>query len=74
MRAPTPQLDDRLAFSVAESATKLGGISRAKVYELLASGALEARKLGGRTIILRDELVRYLESLPTYKAEGDQVA
>jgi hypothetical protein len=35
------------------------------VYEAIKSGELTARKRGRRTIILSDELRRWLESLPS---------
>ena len=45
-------------------ASIVSGIGRTKLYEAIASGELKARKFGARTIILRDDLVSFLKSLP----------
>ena len=52
-----------LALSVNE-ACKLGGFGRTHFYELMRSGKIPARKCGRRTIILSDELLQALKSLP----------
>lgn len=52
-----------LAYSPRDAA-HVAGISRAFLYEEIAAGKLACRKLGRRTLILRDELERYLDSLP----------
>jgi excisionase family DNA binding protein len=54
----------REGLSVAE-ACAIAGISRSKLYELIAAGDLVARKLGRRRIILRRDLSRFLDALPT---------
>jgi len=51
------------AYTVREALRELG-IGRSKLYEEIASNRLRARKLGKRTIILGDELRRYLSALP----------
>ncbi|MGO9429458.1 helix-turn-helix domain-containing protein [Rhodoblastus sp.] len=38
---------------------------RTKVYAEIRAGALEARKIGRRTIITNEALKRYVASLPT---------
>jgi excisionase family DNA binding protein len=53
-----------LAYSIAE-ACAIARAGRTALYEALKSGELTARKRGRRTIILADELRRWLESLPT---------
>lgn len=45
-------------------ASIVSGIGRTKLYEAIAGGKLIARKYGSRTIVLRDELMRFLASLP----------
>jgi excisionase family DNA binding protein len=45
-------------------ASIVSGIGRTKLYEAIANGELKARKFGARTIILRDDLVGFLKSLP----------
>lgn len=42
------------------------GIGKTKLYEALDSGVLPAKKWGKRTIILRDELKKYLSDLEAY--------
>lgn len=58
---------ERLAYSVKDARLRLG-ISNDNIYNLLNSGALPARKLGKRTVILADDLNKYLERLPSYPA------
>jgi excisionase family DNA binding protein len=45
-------------------ASAVSGIGRTKLYEAISAGSLVARKCGSRTIVLRDDLMRYLNSLP----------
>lgn len=52
-----------LAYSPNEAAKAIGH-SRTRVYELIASGQLRAKKDGRRTVILHAELERYLAELP----------
>ena len=46
----------------------VAGIGRTKLYEAIGAGQLEARKYGKRTLILRDDLRRFLTSLPVVRA------
>jgi excisionase family DNA binding protein len=48
------------------------GVSRARLYEPIETGHIEARKLGSATVVLRSELDRYLASLPIWG--GDDAA
>lgn len=41
-------------------------ISRTKLYSLIKTGEIEARKLGYRTIITEAEMDRYVASLPVH--------
>lgn len=54
---------DRLLYSEADAREVLGGISRGKLYQLLADGELTRVKIGRRMFIARDELERYANSL-----------
>ena len=54
----------RLALTIPEAA-KAAGIGRSSLYEEIAKGRLQARKMGRRTIILIDELNRWLSTLPS---------
>jgi excisionase family DNA binding protein len=56
----------RLAYGPAEAAALLG-ISRARLYELMAAGDIPSMKLGARRLIRHDRLVAYLDQL-----EADQ--
>jgi excisionase family DNA binding protein len=56
-------MDGPLAFSVAE-ACSAARIGRTSLYEAIRSGELRALKRGRRTIVLANDLRRYLESLP----------
>jgi excisionase family DNA binding protein len=47
-----------------EAAAEVSGFGRSKVFELIRTGALPARKVGRRTIILRCDLVGFMENLP----------
>lgn len=57
---------ERLAFSIP-AAAEVADTSRSEIYEALKCGALRAKKNGRRTIILRDDLMAYLASLPDYR-------
>jgi excisionase family DNA binding protein len=52
-----------LSISEAQNATGLG---RTKLYEAIGKGELKARKYGKRTIILKDDLDAFLDSLEAY--------
>ncbi len=56
----------KLAYTIAE-AIEAGAGGRTAVYAAIKSGALKARKRGKRTIILADDLVAFLQSLPEYQ-------
>ena len=40
------------------------GIGRSFVYELIAGGHLDARKLGRRTVVTAESIRRYVDSRP----------
>lgn len=52
-----------------EQACVVSGIGRTKLYEVLDSGALPAKKWGKRTLILRSDLMKFLSSLESYSPE-----
>lgn len=43
-----------------------GAVSRSALYIAMREGRLKAKKLGKRTIILREDLAAFLASLPEY--------
>ena len=43
-----------------EDATKASGLSRSTLYELIADGTLESRKVAGRRLIPASSLKRFL--------------
>jgi len=52
-----------LACTIA-AATKIVGLSRTVIYELIKRNEIEARKAGRRTLILTASLSDYLSRLP----------
>jgi hypothetical protein len=57
--------DSRLCCAIDEVPRATGGaISRTRVYALLKSGKLKAKRAGRRTIIPADELRRCIAALP----------
>ena len=49
-----------LAYSIAD-ACRVSSIGRTKLYALMKSGQLEARRIGGRTLIPAASLRRLIE-------------
>ncbi|HVE20463.1 MAG TPA: helix-turn-helix domain-containing protein [Acidocella sp.] len=45
-------------------AEKIIGCGHTKLYQLIAEGVLDARKMGRATVITADSIDRYLDSLP----------
>ena len=64
---------DVLAFGIPGAAAS-ANLGRSKVYELIRSGQLRARKAGRRTVILADDLRSCLESLPAFQDEKVELA
>lgn len=48
-----------------EEAARLMGIGRTMVFNLIHDGRLRARKIGRRTLILRGDIEKFLEELPS---------
>ena len=57
----------KFAHSISEVCAQTG-IGRDKIYEAIRNGALIARKLGRRTVVLDSELRGFLEALPKMRA------
>lgn len=62
-------LDEEIEpFSVSiETAARLTGICRSRLYYLIAEGRLDARKYGKSTLIIADSLRKFLNNLPLAK-------
>ena len=58
------ELDARFAFPLDEVCRLAGGVSLRTVYEEIADGKLTARKLRGRTVVLREDLAAWLAATP----------
>lgn len=52
------------AMHPIDRACAISGCGRTKLYQLIAQGLLDARKLGRRTLITDESLRRFLASLP----------
>lgn len=53
----------QLAYTIAE-ACAAARVGRTVLYELIRDGQLPARKCGRRTVVLADDLRRWIEGLP----------
>ncbi len=53
---------EKLAFSIRETC-EIAGLSRTYIYAEIAAGRIKPVKAGRRTLILKDELQRWLGSL-----------
>jgi len=57
----------RIAYTVDE-VVELLGVGRTTLYEAIKAGDLQTKKLGRRTLILAEELDRWVDSLPASSA------
>ena len=57
----------KAAYSIKEAMSEIG-IGRTKLYEEIAAGRLTPRKIGTKTIILAEDLTRYLNALPKQRS------
>lgn len=65
-------MTENLTLSITE-VQRQTGLGRTKLYEILKSGELPARKLGRRTLILKSDLENFLANLTPYPTkEGGQ--
>ena len=63
---------DTLALRIPDAA-KLIGIGRSSLYELVATGQLDARKIAGRTVITTASLRQLLDAAPAAKVRPHAV-
>lgn len=66
-------MNERLAYTISQAAS-VSGHGRTRIYELIGQGALDARRSGGRTLIMADSLRAYLENLPRAEIRTGQKA
>jgi hypothetical protein len=61
----------KFVYHIAEACV-VSGLGRTRLYEEIACGRLDARKLGSKTVITAESLRKYTESLPpaTIKREA----
>jgi excisionase family DNA binding protein len=57
----------RLVYTIDEL-PNVTGLGRTRLYELINSGELPARKAGRRTLVLREDVEAFLRGLPTIAA------
>ncbi|MDC7693858.1 excisionase family DNA-binding protein [Asticcacaulis sp. DXS10W] len=59
MTSPAQNEPQKLAYRIDE-AVKASGLGRSFLYERVADGSLKSVKIGGRRLIMRDDLLRFL--------------
>lgn len=57
----------KLSYTVDESGAALG-LSAATIWDMLKNGELTAKRVRGRTVIVREELQRVLDEAPDARA------
>jgi excisionase family DNA binding protein len=62
-------MQESAAFSIAQTVRFLG-IGRSTLYMIIKDGRLPVRKLGRRTLIMRDDLDRFIATLPQTTRTG----
>jgi excisionase family DNA binding protein len=64
--ADPPAAPRQLAFSIPE-VCRITGFGRTTIYAALRSGDLKARRYGRRTLVLEQDLLRFLNELPPFE-------
>jgi excisionase family DNA binding protein len=59
------------AYTIEGAGQRLGGIGRTTIYGLIASGQLEAVKLGSRTLVTAVSIEALLASLPRVATKAE---
>jgi len=62
---------EALSLSVQE-ASQMAGVGLTKLYQLINSGELKARKLGKRTFVLKSDLEDFLNNLDSYPSQNQE--
>jgi len=63
----------RRAYSITEF-SRAYSVSRSRVFDLIKSGDLKARKIGSKNVILADEAEAWLYSLPPSAPGSERAA
>jgi excisionase family DNA binding protein len=58
-----------IAFTITD-ACEVSRIGRTRIYEAIRAGELPARKHGKRTLILSEDLRKFLETLPAFELKS----
>lgn len=61
----------QLSFSIDETAAATG-LGKTKVYQLINSGQIKAKKIGKRTIVLKSDLDCFLTALQDYACKTSE--
>ena len=64
--------DAKFAYTIPRTA-ELVSVSRSQVYVEIQTGRLSAVKVGGRTLVLHDDLIAWLKSRPRKRAAGEVI-
>lgn len=57
-----------LALSIQETCEKTG-LGTTKIYSLINSGKIKAKKIGKRTVVLSKDLEEFLDNLESYPSK-----
>ena len=60
-----------IAVTIPE-AVRMSGMSRSAIYLRIREGAIDARKAGGRTVIIVESLEKHIKSLPRMPSAGSR--
>ncbi len=55
-----PDINDKISYRIDE-AVKASGLGRSFLYERIAEGALRSVKVGGRRLIMRRDLLEFID-------------
>jgi excisionase family DNA binding protein len=68
-RKVRPQLVEKLSYTVDDIALRTH-LEKSSIWERISEGRLPAHKDGGRTLVLHDDLIAYLRSLPKVERQN----
>lgn len=68
-----PDTNDKISYRIDE-AVKASGLGRSFLYERIAEGALRSVKVGGRRLIMRRDLLEFIDGGNSEKAPAPPVS